>query len=82
VLLQSPAFVPENWLESKHELLPLSTFAPGIPIGACASTLTDNMLRRSYALLLLVRIYFALSPSYLHPDENFQGPEVIAGAIP
>ena len=38
------------------------------------------MLRRSYLLLLLpVRIYFALSPSYLHPDENFQGPEIIAG---
>lgn len=37
------------------------------------------MWRRSYLLLLLVRIYFALSPSYLHPDENFQGPEVIAG---
>lgn len=30
-------------------------------------------------LLLLVRVYFALSPSYLHPDENFQGPEVFAG---
>ena len=29
--------------------------------------------------MILVRIYFALSPSYLHPDENFQGPEVIAG---
>jgi hypothetical protein len=28
---------------------------------------------------VLVRLYFALSPSYLHPDENFQGPEVIAG---
>ena len=37
------------------------------------------MWRRSYFLLILVRIYFALSPSYLHPDENFQGPEVIAG---
>lgn len=24
-------------------------------------------------------MYFALSPSYIHPDENFQGPEVIAG---
>jgi hypothetical protein len=32
-----------------------------------------------YFLLILVRVYFALSPSYLHPDENFQGPEVIAG---
>jgi hypothetical protein len=32
-------------------------------------------------LLILVRLYFALSPSYLHPDENFQGPEVIAGKL-
>jgi len=38
-----------------------------------------TMWRRVYFLLVLVRIYFALSPSYLHPDENFQGPEVIAG---
>lgn len=30
-------------------------------------------------LLLVIRVYFALSPSYLHPDENFQGPEVFAG---
>jgi hypothetical protein len=37
------------------------------------------MWRRVYFFLILVRIYFALSPSYLHPDENFQGPEVIAG---
>lgn len=39
------------------------------------------MWRRAYFLLILVRIYFALSPSYLHPDENFQGPEVIAGRV-
>lgn len=38
-----------------------------------------TMWRRVYFLLILVRVYFALSPSYLHPDENFQGPEVIAG---
>lgn len=37
------------------------------------------MWRRTYLLLLLIRVYFALSPSYLHPDENFQGPEVFAG---
>ena len=37
------------------------------------------MWRRLYFLLIIVRIYFALSPSYLHPDENFQGPEVVAG---
>jgi hypothetical protein len=39
------------------------------------------MSRRAYLFLVLVRLYFALSPSYLHPDENFQGPEVIAGKL-
>ncbi|KAI6250759.1 GPI mannosyltransferase [Erysiphe necator] len=39
------------------------------------------MWRRIYLILILVRLYFALSPSYLHPDEYFQGPEVIAGRI-
>jgi hypothetical protein len=37
------------------------------------------MWRRTYLTLVLIRLWFALSPSYLHPDENFQGPEVIAG---
>ena len=37
------------------------------------------MWRRTTLFLVLVRLWFALSPSYLHPDENFQGPEVIAG---
>ncbi|KAM3081073.1 alpha 1,2 mannosyltransferase [Clarireedia jacksonii] len=37
--------------------------------------------RRAYLFFLLLRLWFALSPSYLHPDENFQGPEVIAGQI-
>jgi phosphatidylinositol glycan class Z len=40
-----------------------------------------DMWRRTYLFLVLVRLWFALSPSYLHPDENFQGPEVIAGEI-
>lgn len=40
------------------------------------------MWRRTYLLLVLIRLWFALSPSYLHPDENFQGPEVIAGMFP
>ncbi|KAF2404607.1 putative alpha 1,2-mannosyltransferase Smp3 [Trichodelitschia bisporula] len=39
------------------------------------------MWRRIHLVLILVRLYFALSPSYLHPDENFQGPEVIAGEV-
>ncbi len=30
-------------------------------------------------VLVIIRLWFAFSPSYLHPDENFQGPEVIAG---
>lgn len=37
------------------------------------------MWRRTYLLLLVIRVYFAISPSYIHPDEIFQGPEVIAG---
>ena len=36
------------------------------------------MWRRTYFLLLFVRLYFAIQPSYLHPDEAFQGPEIIA----
>ncbi|RMZ90771.1 hypothetical protein DV736_g2011, partial [Chaetothyriales sp. CBS 134916] len=39
------------------------------------------MWRRTYLLLWFIRIYFAFSPSYLHPDEIFQGPEVIAGSV-
>ncbi|EEP79339.1 conserved hypothetical protein [Uncinocarpus reesii 1704] len=39
------------------------------------------MWRRTYLILLLIRVYFALSPSYLHPDENFQGPEVFAEQV-
>ncbi|CAK1366581.1 unnamed protein product [Cercospora beticola] len=39
------------------------------------------MWRRIYLLLVLVRLYFALSPSYIHPDEHFQGPEIIAGEV-
>ncbi|RMD41381.1 hypothetical protein DV735_g3733, partial [Chaetothyriales sp. CBS 134920] len=39
------------------------------------------MWRRTYLLLWFIRLYFAFSPSYLHPDEVFQGPEVIAGSV-
>ncbi|KAK9449342.1 Alg9-like mannosyltransferase family-domain-containing protein [Limtongia smithiae] len=35
----------------------------------------------AYLLLLIVRFYFTVCPSYIHPDEHFQGPEVIAGDI-
>lgn len=37
------------------------------------------MYVRLLLVLAIVRLYFALSPSYIHPDEHFQGPEVIAG---
>ena len=40
------------------------------------------MWTRTYLVLLIVRLYLALQPSYIHPDENFQGPEVIAGMSP
>ncbi|CZT21716.1 related to protein kinase C pathway protein SMP3 [Ramularia collo-cygni] len=39
------------------------------------------MWRRLYLVLVLARLYFALSPSYIHPDEHFQGPEIIAGEV-
>ncbi|OLL21633.1 GPI mannosyltransferase 4 [Neolecta irregularis DAH-3] len=35
--------------------------------------------RALYGLLVLFRLYFAFQPSYIHPDEHFQGPEVLAG---
>ena len=39
------------------------------------------MYVRLYILLLVVRVYFALQPSYIHPDEHFQGPEIITGLV-
>jgi hypothetical protein len=32
-----------------------------------------------FSLLVIVRLHFALSNSYIHPDEHFQGPEVVVG---
>ncbi|KAK9466002.1 Alg9-like mannosyltransferase family-domain-containing protein [Lipomyces arxii] len=37
--------------------------------------------RLRYLVFLCIRLYFTLSPSYIHPDEHFQGPEVLAGEI-
>ncbi|KAK9472527.1 Alg9-like mannosyltransferase family-domain-containing protein [Dipodascopsis tothii] len=37
--------------------------------------------RLVYLVLVLVRFYFTLVPSYIHPDEHFQGPEVMAGEV-
>ncbi|KAH6918028.1 GPI mannosyltransferase 4 [Coprinopsis sp. MPI-PUGE-AT-0042] len=40
-----------------------------------------TMWKLAYAVLLVARLFFALSPSYIHPDEHFQGPEVVAGEL-
>lgn len=37
------------------------------------------MSRSIYLLLVSVRLYFATCLSYIHPDEHFQGPEIVAG---
>ncbi|KAF9180852.1 alpha 1,2 mannosyltransferase [Haplosporangium sp. Z 767] len=34
-----------------------------------------------YLLLLALRVFFAISPSYIHPDEFFQSAEITAGDI-
>ena len=34
-----------------------------------------------FSLLAIVRLHFALSNSYIHPDEHFQGPEVVVGIV-
>ncbi|OCF75179.1 hypothetical protein I204_04030 [Kwoniella mangroviensis CBS 8886] len=36
---------------------------------------------RWYLFLLMIRLYFTLTPSYIYPDENSQGPEIIAGKV-
>lgn len=37
--------------------------------------------RLVFLLSIIFRTYFSLSPSYIHPDEHFQGPEAIADQI-
>ena len=34
-----------------------------------------------YSLLVAVRLHFAFGTSYIHPDEHFQGPEVVVGIV-
>lgn len=47
-----------------------------------ANTFTRSRNWRSVFLLSIIfRTYFSLSPSYIHPDEHFQGPEAIADRI-
>jgi len=35
----------------------------------------------AFFILAVIRLHFALSSSYIHPDEHFQGPEVVVGKI-
>lgn len=76
-----------NYIEGVHDscacqiarrarLLPMDS-SKSAPI--VRSTRLSNMMRSVYFVLVLVRICFALSPSYIHPDEHFQGPEIITG---
>ncbi|KAJ1728218.1 hypothetical protein LPJ61_004156, partial [Coemansia biformis] len=37
--------------------------------------------RAWYAVLLLARLLLAVCPAYIHPDEFFQAPEVVAGDV-
>lgn len=62
-----------------HDPPLFADFPLSFPVLFPSFNLWPTMWRRTYLLLLLVRFYFAISPSYIHPDENFQGPEVIAG---
>ena len=38
-------------------------------------------LNLSKSVVLLARLLTALMPSYIHPDEHFQGPQVIAALV-
>ena len=76
-LTPPPGFLRFAGLDRDTETPAVNRHAPARTLSIAAPT--ANMWRRTYFLLILVRIYFALSPSYLHPDENFQGPEVVAG---
>lgn len=38
-------------------------------------------MRSLFLLSIVLRTYFSISPSYIHPDEHFQGPEFMADTI-
>lgn len=72
----------KSFLRRIHHYVPslkYSSSYKNVCSGDGRTTNGETMWRRTYILLLLVRIFFALRPSYIHPDENFQGPEVLAG---
>jgi len=43
--------------------------------------LPDMDLNLPTSVVLLARLLAALTPSYIHPDEHFQGPQVIAAQV-
>lgn len=49
------------------------------PAGAQLTSTANWQFYVAYFLLAFVRLHFALSNSYIHPDEHFQGPEVVVG---
>lgn len=81
MFLPSLALAPTTRTWQKHELRDVKQETSEETKYTKNQKSQGKMWRRAYLLLVLVRLWFALSPSYLHPDENFQGPEVIAGQI-
>ncbi len=64
--------------------LPSSLFSPPIDLCIMAQALLPALPARSawsvtYRSLIILRLFLALSPSYLHLDEDFQSMEPMAG---
>jgi phosphatidylinositol glycan class Z len=60
-----------------------STVRSPAPRGLAADALFSRARswRIVFLFTIILRFYFALSPSYIHPDEHFQGPEAIADKV-
>ena len=43
--------------------------------------MSDTATTYIYVTLVLIRLCCAFAPSYIHPDEHLQGPEVIVGNV-
>jgi len=56
--------------------------AADTPSSSSAATLLSPEQRQFvllFSIFAAIRLHFAWSNSYIHPDEHFQGPEVIMG---
>ncbi|ANB12907.1 Smp3p [Sugiyamaella lignohabitans] len=41
----------------------------------------NSTWRAVFVITFFLRVYLAISPSYIHPDEHFQGPEAVADKV-